>query len=544
MTRYLCTDATHVHDGTLHHVDLTAQVRLERDLIPRPTVHLAATEPVIAAVMMLDAFDLDERRTAIRRILTGSPDPARAPVLLVSERGLRTRRPGLHEVDELRRSEPAIERLLTMSGAPAARPGDAADFVILPEEGSDLPRELAPRPVTTSTEQQVVSIPQGLFDLWELADRLSIATPDEGALIEAIRRAPVLDTSLVPAGPPAPWRVVVTCPVAEGDPPVHHDVLFAGMGEPEAGVVQGVRPDGRDAILEHDAGHDLAAGRELGRAERRLSLLLLGAGILAIALLAFAWATGGLATAARETPGWLAFAGAVALAALAFGLVALFAPRTAEGNVNDTLAVGRFYASRIELLEIATAVAAGAFALALLLAVVPPVLATQAPRPAAAVSFVARGDAVIATVDVVVTGVADDDVVAVTMREFAAGSDEGTVIGLASATGDGEGTARIAQQLAVGTDAAFLAVDVAVDGIPVGPCDPTGADRPGCTVVSLPASLTDGRRPVVVSSLPAGATATATSSSTTTISPTVSPSPSVTTTSPTASPTVSITPAD
>jgi len=71
------------------------------------------------------------------------------------------------------------------------------------------------------------------------------------------------------------------------------------------------------------------------------------------------------------------------------------------------------------------------------------------------------------------------------------------VIGLASATGDGEGTSRISQQLAVGTDAAFLAVDVAVDGIPVGPCDPTGADRPGCTVVSLPASLTDGRRPVV-----------------------------------------------
>ena len=539
MTRYVCTDATHIHDGTLHHVDLTAQVRLERDLVPRPVVHMAATEPVVASVMMLDTDDVDERRTAIRRILTGSADPARAPVLLVSERALRSRRPGLHEIDELRRSEPAVERMLALSTAPSARPGDAAEFVIVPDADADLPSALSPRPVATSTSQQVVSIPQGLFDLWELADRLAIASPDEAALFEAIRRAPVLDQTVVPLEPPAPWRVVVTCPVAEGDPPIHHDVVFTGMGTPEAGVVQGTRPDGRDAMLEHDAGHDLAPGPELGRAERRLAMLLVGAAVVAIVTLAFAWATGALGTAARETPGWLAAAAAIAVAAGAFGLITLLAPRDPAGNVNDTFTVGRFYASRLELLQIATAIAAGGFALALLLAVVPPVLATETPRPAAAISFSSEGGAVIATVDVVVTGVADDDVVTVDMREFPTAGAEGTTIGLVSATGDGEGTARISEQLAVSGDAGYLAVSIAVDGLPVGACTPSGADRAGCTVVALPASLSEGRRPVVVSALPTGATAT--SSSTTTVSPTVAPSPTAapTTTvspSPTASP--------
>ena len=146
----------------------------------------------------------------------------------------------------------------------------------------------------------------------------------------------------------------------------------------------------------------------------------------------------------------------------------------------------------------------------------------------------------IATVDVVVTGVADDDVVTVDMREFPTADAEGTTIGLVSATGDGEGTARISEQLAVSADAAYLAVSVAVDGLPVGACEPSGSDRAGCTVVALPASLSEGRRPVVVSALPTGATATSSSTThrgahggpsptaapTTTVSPSPTASPS------------------
>ena len=160
MTRYLCTNDVHVHDGELRPVDLTAQVRLERALQPREPVYLAATERVIADVYALDEADIDRRRAAVRTILTGSSDAVDAPVVLASERAVLFQRPGMHELDALRRSEPAVDRLAIASGDIGSR--SSGDLVVLDEGGAA--REgtaAATQPLATRTVERAGSIPQG-----------------------------------------------------------------------------------------------------------------------------------------------------------------------------------------------------------------------------------------------------------------------------------------------------------------------------------------------------------------------------------------------
>ena len=117
MTRYLCTDATHRKDGTMHAVDVTAQVRLERELLPRPLGYLAWTERVVEDVIALDEGYLDARQAAVTRILTGTDAPVDAPVILAAERAVTGHGPGLYELDDVRAGEPAIDRLFRDGGS-------------------------------------------------------------------------------------------------------------------------------------------------------------------------------------------------------------------------------------------------------------------------------------------------------------------------------------------------------------------------------------------------------------------------------------------
>ena len=104
MTRYLCVDPSHTLGGEPAAIDLTAQVRLEREFLPRESAYLADSGDVIRRVNDLGEVDGALRAAAVRRILTGTTTPLDAPVVLVA--GDRTERvPGLYEMDELRRSE-------------------------------------------------------------------------------------------------------------------------------------------------------------------------------------------------------------------------------------------------------------------------------------------------------------------------------------------------------------------------------------------------------------------------------------------------------
>jgi hypothetical protein len=527
MTRYVCTDIGHARDGTVHPVDVTAEVRLERDLMPRPLVYLATTESVIAGVSGLSPMDGDARRSAVVRILTGVDAPAAVPLVLASERGTLFHSPGLHELDDLRRTEPAIDRLVD------ERTGGVGDFLHV--------EELPPPPARTDagtdlrtedlTLERVTAIPQGVFDIRDLTERLLVADPAPRSLADAIRHAPRVDGAATLQG--EPWRVVVTCPVAEGSPPVHHDVVFTGLGPIEAGVVEGMRATGYDALVEEGARTDLAPDRDLARTERRLSLLLVAEIGLALAVILLAWASGGLAAAARETPGWLAFAIALALVGVTFAGIALLAPRDPRGNVNDTFAVRGFYSSRVEMLQIASAISIGAFLLALAAGTLPPVLEMDRPHPAAHVTFTQdAGAALTATVELTTDGVASDEVVTVEIWEFRDAAAPGDRVGSVSATGSSDGTVSLRDTVALASDAAFMSVRVAIGDDAAPTCTPTSIGGAGCTVVSLPASLVGGRRPVVVSTIPATVTVTTTSPA-----PSVVPTPSAA-----ASPTATVSP--
>ena len=107
MTRYLCVDPSHTLGGEPAAIDLTAQVRLEREFLPRESAYLADSGDVIRRVNDLGDTDGALRAAAVRRILTGTTSPLDAPVVLVA--GDRTERvPGLYEMDELRRSERSV----------------------------------------------------------------------------------------------------------------------------------------------------------------------------------------------------------------------------------------------------------------------------------------------------------------------------------------------------------------------------------------------------------------------------------------------------
>ena len=118
-----------------------------------------------------------------------------------------------------------------------------------------------------------------------------------------------------------------------------------------------------------------------------MQIALLAAALIAAGVLIITWISGGLALAVRETPMWLGLSLTLGVAAMAIGLVALASRSDAEGNANDTFVLRRHYASRIDMLWYATLATAVLFSLSVAAGVVPPILASETPVPAAAITF-------------------------------------------------------------------------------------------------------------------------------------------------------------
>ena len=262
MTRYLCVHASHRRDGKRVPVDLTDGVRLERSLVPRPAVYLAVTEELVNETLSMRGPSAD-RRIRIEQYISGEVQPANLPVVLVSERSSdRTR--GRYEWDDLRRDASLLDRLA--EGPAGNQPGgDPNDDVILLEDGG---RDNGGNAgVLTRARPRVRVIPQGIFDLHELAARIAIAGSDEEAVIDAIRTAPHASVGEMIAD--APWRVVVPCAAVEpGELP--HDVLFTGLAGREPAVIYGTTASGLDLVGRGDgAGRRLPERRARARGARR-----------------------------------------------------------------------------------------------------------------------------------------------------------------------------------------------------------------------------------------------------------------------------------
>ncbi len=218
MTRYMCAHPAHRLGSGADAVDVTAQVRLERNLLPRPPAYLAITEDVIDRTMRLG--EGPDRQSAIEGLICGEPEPQDLPVVLMSRRSV-DRQPGRYELDDLRVEEPEIERIVSHDGptsVPVVAGGD--DVIVIPDELDEVPAAMtgrAPTAVLSRLRQRAPSVvPQGVFMLSDLAANLAIAERSEPTLIDAIRSTPATDGRAVHT---APWRVIVTCPRAEGTPP-------------------------------------------------------------------------------------------------------------------------------------------------------------------------------------------------------------------------------------------------------------------------------------------------------------------------------------
>ena len=489
MTRYLCAHPGHERKGRARAVDVTAQVRLEREFLPRESAYLASTDDVIARVAALRTSDPVDRLAQVRRVLTGTTAPIDAPVVLAASATDRV--PGLYELDELRRSDPAIERLIDRRFQ--ATPG-ADDVVVLSdaEPGPTTgPTTGVASPTTetlTATQLEQVQrarvLPQGLFPVMELSARIADAPPTDEAIVEAIKVTPTARTPLDERT--GPWRVVIECPSPVGDPPVNHRVIFTGTGDLEPAEVLGTPAVGWDVAIEDAASVDLAPPTPSRRAERRLKAVLIAELVVAALVAGFAWASGALAHTVRETPGWLGFAATIGVAAVAIGLIGLLGRSDADGNANDTFVLRRHYASRTQMLVTSTMLSAGIFALALASAIVPPVLDAEPPVPAPAITFAAGNRVVTATVQVDGRDLATDDVVTVEMRQYSAEEAEGVLIGRVTATGDSAGRVLVSEAMALDREARYMSVLVSIGDRSAETCTPAGASGTGCTVVSVP----------------------------------------------------------
>lgn len=522
MTRYMCAHPAHARGGERRVVDVSDQVRLERELSPKGAVFLAYTERVVDQVP--DVARGPDREDEIVRILTGTPAPGEAPVMLVSERSGIDRSAGLYETDELRRSEQLAQRLLHRFASPNLASPGSDDLVIVDEAEHGASEEERQRQALM-TQTRSRAVPQGVYPVRLLATRLAEAAVDAEAIEDTIRDTPSYG-EVRSREVREPWRVVVTCPEIDAEG-VAHRVTFSGTGEPEPAVAYGTPADGWDAVMEDAATTDLVPPRALERAERRLRITLLVEGIVAIALLGVTWASGALALAARETPGWLGFALTLAAGGVVFGAVALYGPRGPEGNANDMLVLRRFYESRIETLWWAGMLSGALFVVALVTAVVPPVLLRDQPVPAPEITFDATDRPVTATVSLLPRDVGSDDTIVIVMRQYAEADGEPSLVGRVSATGDATGTTAIQETVALDDGARYLSVLVTIEGHEgTSSCGPVSSTGPGCTVVAVPplgAGVVRALTTIVVETEP---------------TPSVAPSPSpVSGSSPSATPT-------
>jgi hypothetical protein len=545
MTRYLCAHPGHDRKGRSQAVDVTAQVRLEREFLPRESSYLASTDDVIARVVALRSGDSVDRLAQVRRILTGTTAPIDVPVVLAARATDRV--PGLYELDELRRSDSSIAALIDRRYH--ATPG-ADDVVVLsdaqaspagasPAIGSASPstssQTTSPSSETlTATQLEQVQrarvLPQGIFPVMELSARIADAQPTEESIVGAIKATPAMGTPLDERT--GPWRVVIECPTPVGDPPLQHRVVFTGTGDHEPAEVLGTPAVGFDVALEDAAGADLAPPTPSWRAERRLKIVLIAELVIAALLVGLTWASGALAQAVRETPGWLGFAATLGVAAIAIGLISLIGRSDAEGNANDTFVLRRHYASRMQLFATSSMLSAGIFAIALASAIVPPVLDAEPPVPAPIITFAAGNRVVTATVQLDGRDIATDELVTVEMRQYSAEQAEGVLIGRVTATGDSAGRVLVSEAMALDRGARYMSVLVTVGERSAETCTPAGATGTGCSVVSVPPLGAGVVRFVPAESIDALLVETETV-------PTLSPAPSV---SPTTVPPPSISP--
>ena len=548
MTRYFCTDRSHRRDGRTRAIDVTPQVRLELGFMPRQSAYLASTADVVRRAPHVTTTDLVQRDAEMRRLLTGTTTPLDAPVVLVADLP-EGRSPGLYELEDLRRSGGEISGAITGSNS------GGSQMIVLPDDtgsttesgwasqsqpSGSAETDPSERTVAThaapATVTRAIVLPQGTYRVLELARNLADAPADADAIVDALRTTPPFDET-VRDNVGQPWRVVVECPEPEGDPPVHHRVVFAGSGDPEPLDVFGTPAAGWDVVLEEAAEADLAPPIATYRAERLLKAALVGELIVTVALLAITWASGALGYAARQTPAWLAIAAALGIGGFAVGLITLYAPRDADGNANNTLVVGLHYRSRVQTLWIGTSICVGLFALALGSAIVPPIVLSQQPLPAPTITFEAR-QPVTASIQLEATDIGTDQVVSVEVRQYATASGPGTLIGRVNANGDQDGRVNVEESIALNANAQFLSVAVAIDGSP-GTCSPALPVGEGCTVVAVPPlgapvvqfapaspapSVVPSSSPaVVIPSATVSPSATASSSSISSSSSTVSP---------------------
>lgn len=530
MTRYMCVHPVHRLGSGPDVVDVTAQVRLERNLLPRPPAYLAFTEDILDMTMRLD--EGPERRVALERLISGEAEPQDLPVVLMSRRSV-DRLPGRYELDDLRVEEPEIERIVSQEGptsVPVVAGGD--EVVVLPDEPDEVPAATtggAPTAVLSRLRQRAPSVvPQGLFMLSDLAANLAIAERSEPAVIDAIRSTPLADGRVVRTDP---WRVIVTCPRAVGTPPVAHDVVFTGTGHPEAVIAYGTPVGTWDAEVETAALLDMAPKAETSRLERRVGMLLGAEVIVLLSLLAFSWASGGLAFAARETPAWLAFGLLLAGTAITFAALPFFASHDPAANMNDTYVLEILSESRVSLLRVAAAISATLFGFALLTGVVPPAVAETRAMPAAIVAFDTSTRPITATIRVRAAGYGADDALDVTMREYTSAADgTGTLIGQVTRHGTPSGMVSFSETFAVDANAAYISVLVSDAGSPGTACSPSVTGTPGCTVLAAPQFTPTTPR---MTTIFAPTTVTQPSTSPPPSAPTISGSPSPSTTTPT-----------
>ncbi len=544
MTRYLCVDPGHSLGGDAGAIDVTAQVRLEREFLPRESAYLAETGDVLRRIRDLPEDSLDSRTGDVRRILTGTTAPLDAPVVLIAGDDM-ARAPGLYEMDELRRSDRPIALLLDRYAQPGLSREGSEDVVVLREESGTLRpdgtliqpaagAEMTTVEQTQRTETATV-LPQGVFPVLELASKLAAAGRDDAAIVEAIHDTPSA-ASMTPLRSTQPWRVIVECPVATGEPLTRHQVAFSGDGSMEPVEVLGTPAAGVDSVLDGAAQSDAVMPFPARRAERRLGIAVLAALAIGTLVLVLTWISGALALAARETPEWLGLSITLAVAAIAIGAVTLASRSQAEGNANDTLVLRRHYDSRIDMLWYATVAMGVIFALALAAGIVPPILSSDTPVPAAAVTFQASQRAVSATVSVLPNGVPTDEAVTVQIRQYPSETSGGVLIGLITATGDPSGRSAISETVALDRGARYMTVTVTVGDATPPTCTPTGASGAGCTVLSVP-PLGAG----VVRLVPATSALDATLEPTSTVAPTLSPAPS-TSVVPSAPPSTTVSP--
>jgi hypothetical protein len=462
-------------------MDLTDGVRLERSLVPRPAVYLAVTEDLANETLSMRGPSAD-RRIRIEQYIAGEVEPANLPVVLVSERSSdRTR--GRYEWDDLRRDTSLLDRLA--EGPAGNQPGgDPNDDVILLEDGTR--DDGGNAGVLTRARPRVRVIPQGIFDLHELAARIAIAGSDEEAVIDAIRTAPHASVGEMIAD--APWRVVVPCAAVEPGELPHH-VLFTGLAGREPAVIYGTTASGLDLAVEETAPDDVFPSAELARVERGATMLVAAEVLIGTAVLLCAWVSGALGLAAREQATWLGASLVLAAAAVAFAALPWFVSREPDANMNDVFDVRRVYASRISLIGWTAAISVVLFGVALIVGIAPVLATDTAPTASTSVSFDTSASPVIATIEVDVTNAGSGEPFTIEVQSFASADGDGTVRAHLADLASEDGTAETVQQLAIPTGDQYLTVAVAPQEGALPICTPTTTQTPGCTIVTIPAPI-------------------------------------------------------